>query len=275
MSYVLGAVRRDGAVLFSDLCSELDRTGIIVTFLAILELIRRGRVGYDQPQSFARHPSLRCRACGGRKRDLMQTELVETGEFHQKIEALLFVAPRGALDQKTRAGFCEAEEMDVATAVAEIEAEYAERGIVVRKIAGGYRFSTAASAREVVETYLLPPRTTLSPAALESLAIIAYNEHLEGMSTTKAEIEAIRGVERRFGRPDILERGFIAETGRKEVPGRPILYKNDPRVLGGVWVALAGRIAEDRLWESQTSSSPCRFVTTMQIRCRPERRNCA
>jgi len=53
MSYVMNAVRRDGTALFSSLCAELDRTGIIVTFLAILELIRRGRVGYDQPESFA------------------------------------------------------------------------------------------------------------------------------------------------------------------------------------------------------------------------------
>lgn len=160
----------------------------------------------------------------------MQTELVETGELRRKIEALLFVASE-ALSIKKLAQLCEAEEMDVATAVAEIEAEYAERGIVVRKIAGGYRFSTAASAREVVETYLLPPRTTLSPAALESLAIIAYNEHLEGMSTTKAEIEAIRGVSADSVVQTLLERGFIAETGRKEVPGRPILYKTTPEFL--------------------------------------------
>ena len=53
MSHVMNAVRRDGTVLFSSLCAQLDRTGIIVTFLAILELIRRGRVGYDQPESFA------------------------------------------------------------------------------------------------------------------------------------------------------------------------------------------------------------------------------
>ena len=53
MSYVMNAVRREGAVLFSNLCAQLDKPGIITTFLAILELIRRGRVGYDQPQSFA------------------------------------------------------------------------------------------------------------------------------------------------------------------------------------------------------------------------------
>src|SRR5579872_226589 len=160
----------------------------------------------------------------------MQTELVETGELRRKIEALLFVASE-ALSIKKIAQLCEAEEMDVTTALAEIEGEYAERGIVVRKIAGGYRFATAPSAREVVETYLLPPKTTLSPAALETLAIVAYNEHLEGMPTTKAEIEAIRGVSADSVIATLLERGFIAETGRKDVVGRPILYKTTPEFL--------------------------------------------
>ncbi|MBV8424286.1 MAG: SMC-Scp complex subunit ScpB [Candidatus Eremiobacteraeota bacterium] len=160
----------------------------------------------------------------------MQTELVETGELRRKLEALLFVASE-ALSIKKLANLCDADEIDVTKAIAEIEAEYAERGIVVRKIAGGYRFATAPSTRDAVETYLLPPKTTLSPAALESLAIVAYNEHLEGMATTKAEIEAIRGVSADSVVQTLLDRGFIEETGRKEVPGRPILYKTTPQFL--------------------------------------------
>ena len=160
----------------------------------------------------------------------MQTELVETGELQRKLEALLFVASE-ALSIKKLANLCDADEIDVTKAIAEIEAEYAERGIVVRKIAGGYRFATAPSTRDAVETYLLPPKTTLSPAALESLAIVAYNEHLEGMATTKAEIEAIRGVSADSVVQTLLDRGFIEETGRKEVPGRPILYKTTPQFL--------------------------------------------
>ena len=53
MGNVMTAIRREGKVLFSNLVASLDRDGIIVTFLAILELIRRGRVGYEQPESFA------------------------------------------------------------------------------------------------------------------------------------------------------------------------------------------------------------------------------
>lgn len=160
----------------------------------------------------------------------MQSELVDTGDLRRKLEALLFVASE-ALSIKKLAQLCDADEIQITKAIAEIEAEYAERGIVVRKVSGGYRFATAASAREVVETYLLPPKTTLSPAALESLAIVAYNEHLEGMPTTKAEIEAVRGVSADSVVQTLLERGFIEETGRKEVPGRPILYKTTPQFL--------------------------------------------
>jgi segregation and condensation protein B len=160
----------------------------------------------------------------------MQTELVQTGELRRKIEALLFVASE-ALSIKKIAQLCDADEIEITTALAEIEGEYAERGIVVRKIAGGFRFATAPSTRDVVETYLLPPRTTLSPAALESLAIVAYNEHLEGMATTKAEIEAVRGVSADSVVQTLLERGFIEESGRKEVPGRPILYKTTGEFL--------------------------------------------
>lgn len=160
----------------------------------------------------------------------MQPELVETGELRRKIEALLFVASE-ALSIKKIAQLCEADEIEITTVLAEIEGDYAERGIVVRKIAGGFRFATAPSTREVVETYLLPPRTTLSPAALESLAIVAYNEHLEGMATTKAEIEAVRGVSADSVVQTLLERGFIEESGRKEVPGRPILYKTTAEFL--------------------------------------------
>jgi len=160
----------------------------------------------------------------------MQPELLETGDLRRNIEALLFVASE-ALTIKKMAQLCGANEIDVTKAVAEIEADYAERGIVIRKVAGGYRFATAPSSREIVEAYLLPPKTTLSPAALESLAIVAYNEHLEGMPTTKAEIEAIRGVSADSVVQTLLERGFIAESGRKEVPGRPILYKTTPEFL--------------------------------------------
>jgi hypothetical protein len=67
---------------------------------------------------------------------------------------------------------------------------------------------------------LLPPKTNLSPAALESLAIVAYNEPV-----TKAQIEEIRGVSADSVIATLLDRRFIVESGRRESPGRPLLYK--------------------------------------------------
>jgi len=87
---------------------------------------------------------------------------VSAPELQRPIEALLFVAGE-ALSIPQLAKLLDAEESEVATALQQIEAEYGKRGIVVREVAGGYRFATSPLARDVVEAYLLPPKTTLSP----------------------------------------------------------------------------------------------------------------
>lgn len=141
------------------------------------------------------------------------------------IEALLFVAGE-ALSIKRIAQLTHATEVHVASALARIEAAYANRGVVLREIAGGYRFASAPSAREVVEAYLLPPRSNLSTPALETLAIVAYMQPV-----TRGEIESIRGVASDSVISTLLDRGFIAEAGRKDVVGRPMLYKTTPEFL--------------------------------------------
>jgi len=143
----------------------------------------------------------------------------------QQIEALLFIAS-DALTLERLAALTGATLEDVATTIADLEQEYAERGIHLRAIAGGYRFATAAVTRHVVEAYLLPPKTSLSPAALETLAIVAYMQPV-----TKAEIEAIRGVNVDSMVASLAERGFLAEAGRRESLGRPILYTTTAQFL--------------------------------------------
>jgi len=93
-------------------------------------------------------------------------------------------------------------------------------------VAGGYRFATSPLARDVVEAYLLPPKTTLSAPALEALAIAA---HLQPV--TRSEIESIRGVNSDSVVSTLLDRGLIAEAGRKDVVGRPMQYKTTPFFL--------------------------------------------
>lgn len=154
-----------------------------------------------------------------------QPELLETGALVRSIEALLFVAAE-SLSIKTLAKLTGGEESDVTVALQRIDAEYAERGIVLREIAGGYRFASSPSAREAVEAYLMPPKTNLSPAALETLAIVAYLQPV-----TRTDIEGIRGVSADSVVATLLDRRFIAESGRKDVAGRPMLYKTTPEFM--------------------------------------------
>jgi len=155
----------------------------------------------------------------------MQAELLDTGVLQRNIEAVLFVATE-SLSIKTLAKLTGAEEADVTVALQKIDEEFASRGIVLREIAGGYRFASAPGAREAVEAYLLPPKTNLSPAALETLAIVAHMQPV-----TKGDIEGIRGVGADSVLATLTDRRFLAEAGRKDAIGRPILYKTTPEFL--------------------------------------------
>ena len=155
----------------------------------------------------------------------MQAELIETGTLQRALEAILFVASE-ALSIKALAKLTGSEESDVTVALQKIDEDFAERGIVLREIAGGYRFASAPAAREAVEAYLLPPKTNLSPAALETLAIVAYMQPV-----TKGDIEGIRGVSADSVLATLTDRRFLTEAGRKDVAGRPILYKTTAEFL--------------------------------------------
>jgi segregation and condensation protein B len=150
---------------------------------------------------------------------------VSAPELQRPIEALLFVAGE-ALSIPQLARLLDAQESEIATALQKIEAEYGDRGIVVREVAGGYRFATSPLARDVVEAYLLPPKTTLSTPAMEALAIVAHVQPV-----TRGEIESIRGVNSDSVVSTLLDRGLIAEAGRKDVVGRPMQYKTTPFFL--------------------------------------------
>ena len=155
----------------------------------------------------------------------MQTQLIETGVLKRSLEALLFVASE-ALSIERLAKLTGAEHVEIAATLQHIGDEYAERGIVLREIAGGYRFATSPAARRAVEAYLLPAKTSLSAAAMESLAIVAYLQ-----PCTKAEIEAVRGVNVDSVVGTLVDRRFIAESGRRDVAGRPLEYQTTTEFL--------------------------------------------
>ncbi len=104
----------------------------------------------------------------------------------------------------------------------------AEHGIEVREVAGGLKFSTKPEHHEVLKHFIksqIPP-TRLSLAALETLAVIAYKQPV-----TVPEIQDIRGVQGAGVIKTLLDKKFISAAGRKEVLGRPILYKTTREFL--------------------------------------------
>src|SRR5580692_3999729 len=112
----------------------------------------------------------------------------------------------------------------------EIVAEFAkpEHGLAVREIAGGYKMATKVEHHEAVRAFVkkLTPPSKLSLAALETLAVIAYKQPV-----TAPEIMEIRGVQGVGVLKTLLDRKLIAESGRKNVVGKPILYKTTKEFL--------------------------------------------
>src|SRR5438093_12622469 len=103
-----------------------------------------------------------------------------------------------------------------------------EHGIEIREVADGYRFSTKPEHHEVLKQFIksqIPP-TRLSLAALETLAVIAYKQPV-----TVPEIQEIRGVHASGVIKTLLDKKFVTAAGRKEVLGRPILYKTTREFL--------------------------------------------
>ena len=155
----------------------------------------------------------------------MQTELIETGSLQRNLEALLFVAGE-SLSIDALVKLTGASHVAVAESLQTISQEYAERGMVLREVAGGYRFATSPAARAAVEAYLMPAKTNLSGPAMETLAIVAYLQ-----PSTRAEIEAVRGVNVESVIGTLVDRRLIAESGRREVPGRPMEYRTTAEFL--------------------------------------------
>ncbi|HKI00081.1 MAG TPA: SMC-Scp complex subunit ScpB [Candidatus Sulfotelmatobacter sp.] len=118
----------------------------------------------------------------------------------------------------------------VRSSVEELIAEYGApgHGIEVREVAGGYRMSTKPEQHEVVRAFVkgLKPPIRLSLPALETLAVIAYKQ-----PATVPEINDIRGVDSGGVIGTLLDRKLITTAGRKQVIGRPILYKTTKEFL--------------------------------------------
>ena len=143
-----------------------------------------------------------------------------------KLEALLFVAA----EPVTTAQLATA--LDVAPSVIErglneLGASLSARGLRLQRHTGRVQLTTAPQLAELVERFLgLEATTHLSRAALETLAIIAYQQPV-----TRPHIDAIRGVNSDSMLKSLLNKGLILESGRADGPGRPFLYSTTPEFL--------------------------------------------
>jgi len=140
------------------------------------------------------------------------------------VEAALFAAqePQSAEDLAAHIG----SDADIAGALQALQADYAGRGIELVERGGRWHFQTAPDLAWLLRREIEQTRK-LSRAATETLAIIAYHEPV-----SRAEIEAIRGVQVSKGTIDVLmEEGWITPAGRREVPGRPLIYATTPGFL--------------------------------------------
>jgi segregation and condensation protein B len=139
------------------------------------------------------------------------------------LEALVYVTDEPLAAQQMAAAL--AQPLDrIKRLLDELVAEFAkpEHGLSLREVAGGYKMATKAEHHEAVRAFVkkLTPPLKLSLAALETLAVIAYKQPV-----TAPEIMEIRGVQGAGVLKTLLDRKLIAESGRKNVVGKPILYK--------------------------------------------------
>jgi len=143
-----------------------------------------------------------------------------------KLEALLFVAP-ATVSVKQLAEALEVTPREVEKTLETLEAGFAERGIRLQRHKGELRLTSAPQTAPLVERFLdLEATTRLSHAALECLAIVAYQQPV-----TRPQIDAVRGVNSDTAMRSLLTHGLIEEIGRTESAGRPILYATTAEFL--------------------------------------------
>lgn len=157
----------------------------------------------------------------------------DPADTEREVEALLFAAagPLSEADLAKRLP----EGADVAGAIAALQARYQGRGVELVSVAERWRFQTAGDLAWLMTDEREEPRR-LSRAAQETLAIIAYHQPV-----TRAEIEAVRGVQASKGTLDaLLELGLVRMRGRRRTPGRPITYGTTDAFLEHYGLASVG-----------------------------------
>ena len=151
---------------------------------------------------------------------------MEIQEIKAIIEAILFATGRIVTIEELRLAL-EIDKEQIEKIVKSMQEEYKTRGIELIKVDNGYQLCTQKECYEYIYPILdKRAKPNLSTAALETLAIIAYNQR-----ATRAEIEAIRGVNSDGTIYKLLDYGLIEDAGKADLPGKPTTYKTTSECL--------------------------------------------
>ena len=145
----------------------------------------------------------------------------QEGNLKGRIEAILFVAGE-AVSVKELARALQAEEKAVKAELNAIrdEYDYDQRGFLLKRFGDKVQLATRPLYAQDVLRLLQPvQQQSLSQAAMETLAVVAYKQPV-----TRAEVEQVRGVKCDYSLQSLINKGLIKETGRKDTIGRPILF---------------------------------------------------
>ncbi|HXY53464.1 MAG TPA: SMC-Scp complex subunit ScpB [Nitrospirota bacterium] len=154
---------------------------------------------------------------------------MEDQQLKSAIEALLFISSNPLSLDRLKDLFEEAAPEQIEAQIQALRQEYDNRGagVMLAEVAGGYQLATRPDYVSWIRKFRsVKVSTKLSKAALETLAIVAYKQPI-----TRTEVEAIRGVNVGGILRNLMERRLIKIVGKKDVPGRPMMYGSTPEFL--------------------------------------------
>lgn len=149
---------------------------------------------------------------------------METNELQPIVEAMIFVSDEPVTDQAlvnaiNQEGVTKATVREVVEEIKNDYNENAARGLALSEVAGGYQFRTKATAADWVKRLFAEKPVRLSPAALETMAIVAYKQPI-----IRAEVERVRGVDSGGVLKTLVEKKLVRIMGKRDEPGQPLIY---------------------------------------------------
>jgi segregation and condensation protein B len=144
------------------------------------------------------------------------------------LEALLFASEAPLTAERAADVLPDVQKREIVALLAELQREYETRGggILLQEVAGGFQFRTRPEMAPWIRKLRAGRPAMLSPAALETLAVVAYRQPI-----VKAEVDRIRGVDASGTLKGLLEKKLVRIVGRKDVPGKPIIYGTTRKFL--------------------------------------------